>query len=92
MYLPVGIGGSSLLLLKVPRLSELMGEGTGAFTSWTFYRDALVVSSVLYFGSVLAGFVIVMTVPRLLNLAASDPTRSTACTASTTGSIGGSCV
>ena len=64
VYLPVGIGGSALLLLKVPRLSELMGEGTGAFTSWTFYRDALVVSSVLFFGSVVAGFVIVMTVPR----------------------------
>ena len=68
VYLPVGIGGLSFLVLKVPRLSELMGEGAGAFTSWTFYRDALVVSSVLFFGSVLVGLVIVMTVPRLLNL------------------------
>jgi non-ribosomal peptide synthetase-like protein len=69
VYLPVGLGGAILLLLKVPRLSELMGEGTGAFTSLWFYRDALVVSSVLFFGSLLIGFVIVMTVPRLLNLA-----------------------
>ena len=69
VYLPVGIGGSALLLVKVPRLSELMGEGEGAYASWRFYRDALVVSSVLFFGSVLVGFVIVMTVPRLLNLA-----------------------
>ncbi len=69
VYLPVGIGGSALLLLKVPRLNELMGEGTSAYTSWTFYRDALIVSSVLYLGSVAAGFIIVMTVPRLLNLA-----------------------
>ena len=68
VYLPVGIAGAILLLLKVPRLSELMAEGTGAFTSWTFYRDALVVSFVLYFGSILVGFVIVTTVPRLLNL------------------------
>jgi non-ribosomal peptide synthetase-like protein len=68
VYLPVGIGGAILLLLKVPRLNELMGEETSAFTSWTFYRDALIVSSVLYFGSILVGFVIVMTVPRLLNL------------------------
>jgi non-ribosomal peptide synthetase-like protein len=68
VYLPVGIGGSALLLLKVPRLNELMGEGTGAFTSWTFYRDALIASAVLYFGSVAAGFIIVMTVARLLNL------------------------
>ena len=45
-----------------------MAEETSAFTSWTFYRDALVVSLVLYFGSILAGFVIVTTVPRLLNL------------------------
>ncbi len=68
VYLPVGIAGAIVLLLKIPRLSELMGEETAAFTSWTFYRDALVVSFVLFFGSVLAGFVIVTTVPRLLNL------------------------
>ncbi len=68
VYLPVSIGGGIVLLLKVPRLSELMGEGTAAFTSWTFYRDALVVSFVLFFGSVLVGFLIVTTVPRLLNL------------------------
>jgi non-ribosomal peptide synthetase-like protein len=68
VYLPVGIGGLSLLLLKVPRLSELMAEETGAFTSWTFYRDALAASFVLFFGSVVAGLVIVTTVPRLLNL------------------------
>jgi non-ribosomal peptide synthetase-like protein len=68
VYLPVAIGGVSMLLVAVPRLSELMAEGAGAFTSWTFYRDALAVSLVLYFGALLAGFVIVMTVPRLLNL------------------------
>jgi non-ribosomal peptide synthetase-like protein len=68
VYLPVGIGGSALLLVKVPKLNELMGEGTGAFTHWMFYRDALIVSFVLFFGSVVAGFIIVMTVPRLLNL------------------------
>ena len=42
VYLPLGIGGVSLLLVEVPRLNELMAERTGAFTSWTFYRDALV--------------------------------------------------
>jgi non-ribosomal peptide synthetase-like protein len=69
VYLPVGMGAVSLLLVTVPRLSELMGEGAGAFTSWTFYRDALAVSFVLYFGTLFASLVIVMTVPRLLNLA-----------------------
>jgi non-ribosomal peptide synthetase-like protein len=68
VYLPLGIGGVSLLLVAVPRLSELMAEGTGAFTSGTFYRDALAVSFVLFFGSLLASFIIVTTVPRLLNL------------------------
>ena len=69
VYLPVGIGGVSLLLVAVPRLNELMAKGAGAFTSWTFYRDALAMSFVLFFGSILAGFIIVTTVPRLLNLA-----------------------
>ncbi|MFL6045439.1 MAG: Pls/PosA family non-ribosomal peptide synthetase [Propionibacteriaceae bacterium] len=69
VYLPVTIGTGVVLLVKVPRLSELMGDGAGAFTSWTFYRDALASSFVLFFGAILAGFVIVMTVPRLLKLA-----------------------
>jgi non-ribosomal peptide synthetase-like protein len=69
VYLPVGFGGAIVLMLKVPRLSELMAEGSSAVTTWAFYRDALVVSSVLYFGTLLAGLVIVITVPRLLNLA-----------------------
>jgi non-ribosomal peptide synthetase-like protein len=69
VYLPLGIGGVSLLLGAVPRLSELMAEGAGAFNSWTFYRDALAVSFVLFFGSLLAGLIIVTTVPRLLNRA-----------------------
>ena len=68
VYLPVGLGGSAVLLVKVPRLSELMGEGEGAYAKWWFYRDVLAVSFVLFFGSLIAGFVIVMTVPRLLNL------------------------
>jgi non-ribosomal peptide synthetase-like protein len=69
VYLPVSIGAGILLLVAVPRLSELMAEGVGAVAGWTFYRDALAVSFVLFFGSVLVGLVIVMTVPRLLNLA-----------------------
>ena len=68
MYLPVGIGGSALLLLKVPRLSELMGEGDRCFHQLDVLSRRLAMSFVLYFGSVLVGFIIVMTVPRLLNL------------------------
>ncbi len=68
LIVPVGLTSAIWLLLKVPKLSELVGEGAGAFTDWWFYRDALVVSFVLFFGSILVGFVIVTTVPRLLNL------------------------
>jgi non-ribosomal peptide synthetase-like protein len=68
LLVPVGITGAILLLLKVPKLSELVGEGAGAFTDLWFYRDALVVSFVLFFGSIFVGLVIVTTVPRLLNL------------------------
>ena len=39
------------------------------FTSWTFYLDALAISLVLFFGSVLVGLLVVVTVPRVLNLA-----------------------
>ena len=44
-------------------------RGHVAFTSWTFYRDALAVSFVLFFGAVLVGLLVVVTVPRVLNLA-----------------------
>jgi non-ribosomal peptide synthetase-like protein len=69
LYLPVSIGAAIALLVKVPELTGLMGEGAGAFATWWFYRDALVMSSVVFFGSILAGFVIVTTIPRLLSLA-----------------------
>jgi non-ribosomal peptide synthetase-like protein len=69
VYLPVGIGAGIWLLVKASELSGLMSEGEGAITSRWFYRDALILSFVLYFGSILAGFLIVTTVPRLLNLA-----------------------
>ena len=56
-----------LALTKVPQLGTLHGRGTGVFTSWAFYRDALVISAVLFFGAVLVGLVFVRTVPRVLN-------------------------
>ncbi|MGH7866967.1 MAG: Pls/PosA family non-ribosomal peptide synthetase, partial [Candidatus Dormibacteraceae bacterium] len=39
-----------------------------ALTSWTFYRDTLADSLMLYFGGILAGLVLVFTMPRVLNL------------------------
>jgi non-ribosomal peptide synthetase-like protein len=39
-----------------------------SFNAWTLYRDAAIVSAVLFFGAVLVGLLFVGTVPRLLNL------------------------
>ncbi|MGH3780298.1 MAG: Pls/PosA family non-ribosomal peptide synthetase [Pseudonocardiaceae bacterium] len=57
-----------MLLAKVPQVPVLLGSGPLAFTSWTFYRDALAASFVLFFGFVLLGLLVVVTVPRLLSL------------------------
>jgi len=43
--------------------------GSGAFSHWTFYGDALIISLLLFVGSILLGLLYVVTVPRLLNLA-----------------------
>jgi non-ribosomal peptide synthetase-like protein len=58
-----------LALTEVPQLATLLDSGPVQFTSWTFYRDALVMSGVLFFGAILVGLVSVATIPRLLNLA-----------------------
>ncbi|MFI8993359.1 Pls/PosA family non-ribosomal peptide synthetase [Streptomyces sp. NPDC053542] len=68
VYVPLMIGGASLLLDEISQLSALGVTKTTSLTSWAFYRDALVVSFVLFFGSLLAGFVFITTVPRLLRL------------------------
>jgi non-ribosomal peptide synthetase-like protein len=69
VYLPLGIGGVVLLLVEVPQLTALLASGPLAFTSWEFYRDALVVSSVLFVGALLVGLLVAVTAPRVLNLA-----------------------
>jgi non-ribosomal peptide synthetase-like protein len=66
--LPLAIGGVAMLVAEVPQLTELLDSGPLAFTSWTFYVDALAVSFVLLFGSLLVGLLFVVTVPRVLNL------------------------
>ncbi len=68
VYLPLAIGGTAVLLARAPWLNQLLHSGFQGFTTWTFYRDALVASFVLFFGSALAALVFVLTVPRLLHL------------------------
>jgi non-ribosomal peptide synthetase-like protein len=65
---PVAFSVMYLALTEVPQLAAIMGAGPVQFMSWTFYRDALVLSAVLFFGAILVGLVFVGTVPRLLNL------------------------
>jgi non-ribosomal peptide synthetase-like protein len=68
LYLPLAEGGVFLLLAKLPSLRMVLDPGIGAITSRALYLDALVVSLVLFFGAVLAGLLLVVTVPRVLNL------------------------
>ncbi|EME52478.1 non-ribosomal peptide synthetase [Amycolatopsis decaplanina DSM 44594] len=68
-YAPLAFGGVDLLLAEVPVLVTLLEPGPSAFTSWTFYGAALVTSFVLFFGAALVGLLVVVTVPRMLNLA-----------------------
>ncbi|MFC0112237.1 Pls/PosA family non-ribosomal peptide synthetase [Kibdelosporangium aridum] len=68
LYVPLTIGIAGTLLNEVPLLADLLGPGHESFTNGTFYLDGLVLSSVLFFGTVLTGLAFVVTVPRVLNL------------------------
>ena len=67
LWVPLVVGGVDILLTEVPQLTSL-GSASLAFTSWTFYRDALAASLVLFFGLALVGLLVEVTVPRVLNL------------------------
>jgi non-ribosomal peptide synthetase-like protein len=65
---PLTLSITVLALAEVPQLAALVTAGPVSFTSWAFYRDALVMSAVLFFGAALVGLVFVGTVPRVLSL------------------------
>ncbi len=69
VYLPLALGGLSLLFAGAPQLRELLAAQQAGFTSPEFYTYALAVSLIVFFGSLLAGLVAVGIVPRLLNRA-----------------------
>jgi len=54
-------------LSVVIAVTSLLGTREAA-SGWTFFRDALVLSLVLFFGGLLIGLAFVVTVPRVLNL------------------------
>ena len=68
LYLPMAIGGGAVLIALLSQFAALPDSAPQALASWTFYRDALVTSFVLFFGSLLTGLLFVVSVPRLLNL------------------------
>jgi non-ribosomal peptide synthetase-like protein len=68
LYVPLAIGGVALLFAALPQLARLDSAGT-PFSSWTFYRDALATSFVVFFGGSLVLLLVTFTVPRVLNLA-----------------------
>ncbi|MGI5400696.1 Pls/PosA family non-ribosomal peptide synthetase [Streptomyces sp. CA-135486] len=68
LYVPLTVGGAYMLVTEVPAVGNLLGPGTVGFTSIRLYIDALVLSVVLFFGFVVVGLAMMLTVPRLLNL------------------------
>src|SRR3989449_4473573 len=72
LSLPLLEGGLSLLVGVVPSLGKVLdpsvGASTGAMTLRGLFVEALVLSLVLFFGVALVGLLLVVTVPRVLNL------------------------
>ncbi|MGW3245247.1 Pls/PosA family non-ribosomal peptide synthetase [Streptomyces sp. NPDC001070] len=74
LYVPLAIAGMVLLFAAVPQFASLLEPGPTALTSWTFYADALATSCAFFFGVVILGFLLTVTVPRVLNLAVKPDT------------------
>ncbi|MEU4129296.1 Pls/PosA family non-ribosomal peptide synthetase [Streptomyces wuyuanensis] len=68
LWVPLSVGGAYLLLTEIPALNQVLGPGATHVTSATLYVDALILSAVLFFGSLVLGLVWLFTVPRLLSL------------------------
>src|SRR5438094_5071170 len=72
LYLPLLEGGLSLLVGVAPSLGKVLdpsvGASTGAMTLRGLFIEALVLSLVLFFGVAIVGLLLVVTVPRVLNL------------------------
>ncbi|MEV5935081.1 Pls/PosA family non-ribosomal peptide synthetase [Streptomyces sp. NPDC052079] len=65
---PLAVGGPYMLVTQVPAVDYWLGLGAAESGSAGLFVNALTVSSVLFFGFVLLGLVVLFTVPRLLNL------------------------
>ncbi|GGZ03439.1 Pls/PosA family non-ribosomal peptide synthetase [Streptomyces poonensis] len=68
LYVPLSVGGAGLLTAEIPQLGAFTSADTLSVSSWTFLADALLVSFVMYFGSLIAVLLLAATLPRLLHL------------------------
>ncbi|WUD76685.1 phosphopantetheine-binding protein [Streptomyces sp. NBC_00510] len=68
VYVPLAVGGAVLVVAAVPQFEALLRPGPTALTSWTFYADALAASAIFFFGGVVAGALLSVSVPRVLGL------------------------
>jgi non-ribosomal peptide synthetase-like protein len=67
-YLPLLEGALLLLLTAMPGIGRVLNPKSGGITSGSVYLDSLILSAVFFFGAAIIGLVVVLTVPRVLNL------------------------
>lgn len=58
-----------LIVVELPLAPAVQDPTLGAFSSWTFYGQVLLVSLVSFFGMAIMWLALALTLPRLLNLA-----------------------
>ncbi len=68
LYVPLAQGVIYILLAEVPYLGRLLVPGTINVATAEFYLETVALASGLFFGSILVGLLVVLTVPRVLNL------------------------
>jgi non-ribosomal peptide synthetase-like protein len=68
LVLSLAPAGLVLLGTRAPALSGLLGPGEGALTTWDLHRTAMLLAAVPFVIGLPVGLVVVLTVPRLLNL------------------------
>ena len=64
--LPLAVGAGVAVLTKVPAVISLAASGAGGLTMASFYEEGLVLSTAAFFGAILLGALVVVTVPRIL--------------------------
>ena len=68
VFPPLAMAAVRLLFVEVPLLARLVDSGASAFRTGEFWVEVLAASAVLFCASTLLGLLVVVTVPRLLNL------------------------